>query len=124
MHSILFTPTFDRHAREAGLTEDELGTIASTLAANPLAGDLIKGTGGARKVRFAGRGRGKSGGYRTVHFFGGDDVPIFLLALIDKGVRADLSQSERNELARILAEIANIYREGVKKKIEETRYRR
>jgi hypothetical protein len=44
--------------------------IVSALAAEPLAGDLIAGTGGARKVRSARTGSGKSGGYRTVHYFG------------------------------------------------------
>ncbi len=70
------------------------------------------GTGGARKLRHAGRGEGKSGGYRTIHYFGGDDVPIFLLALIDKGKRANLSQAERNDLARTLPKIADAYRQA------------
>jgi hypothetical protein len=111
MQTILFTPTFERQARAAGLDEDDFAAIASNLAADPLAGDLIAGTGGARKVRFARAGEGKSGGYRTIHYFGGDDVPIFLLALIDKRDRANLSKAERNELAAILPKLAAAYRE-------------
>lgn len=84
MQTVLLTPTFERQAKAAGLSEDDIAAIASSLAADPLAGNLIAGTGGARKVRFPRSGSGKSGGYRTVHYFGGDDVPIFLLALIDK----------------------------------------
>jgi hypothetical protein len=103
--------TFERQAKAAG-GEDDLAAIASTLAADPLAGDLIAGSGGARKVRFARLGSGKSGGFRTVHYFGGDDVPIFLLALIDKRERANLSKAQRNELAAILPKIAAAYREG------------
>lgn len=110
MQSVLFTPTFERQAKAAGLSEEELGEIASTLARDPLAGDLMEGTGGARKVRFARRGAGKSGGYRTIHYFGGDDVPVFLLALVDKGTRANLSKAERNELAKVLPQIAATYR--------------
>jgi hypothetical protein len=71
-------------------------TIASSLAENPFAGDLMPGAGGARKVRFAREGKGKRGGYRTVHYYGGIDVPIFLLALIDKGKKSDLLMAERN----------------------------
>ena len=72
---------------------------------------MMVGTAEARgKVRFARRGAGKSGGYRTIHYFGGDDVPIFVLALIDKGERANLSKGERNELAEILPRIADAYR--------------
>jgi hypothetical protein len=108
MQTVLLRPTFERQAKAAGLSEDDIAAIASALAADPLAGDLITGT--ARKVRFARSGSGKSGGYRTVHYFGGDDVPIFLLALIDKRERANLSKAERNELAAILLKIAAAYR--------------
>lgn len=115
MQTVLFTLTFERQAKAAGLSEDELAAIASALASDPPAGDLVAGTGGARKVRFARDGSGKSGGYRTIHYFGGDDVPIFLLALVDKRARANLTKAERNELAEILPKIADAYREGRKK---------
>ncbi|WP_298356946.1 type II toxin-antitoxin system RelE/ParE family toxin [Rhodoblastus sp.] len=115
MQTVLFTPTFERQAKAAGLGEDDLAAIASALAADPLAGDLIAGTGGARKARFARAGSGKSGGYRTIHYFAGDDVPIFLLVLIDKRARANLTKAERNELAAILPKIAAAYREGRRK---------
>jgi hypothetical protein len=115
MQTVLLTPTFERQAKAAGLSEDEIAAIASALASDPLAGDLIAGTGGARKVRFARRGAGKSGGYRVVYYFGGDDAPIFLLALVDKRERANLTKAERNELATILPKIAAAYREGRRK---------
>ena len=75
------------------------------------------GTGSARKVRFARRGQGKSGGYRTVHYYGGDDVPVFLLALVSKGQRANLSTAERNTLRAELAHLADDYRFGVSQKV-------
>lgn len=78
MQTVLLTPTFERQAKAAGLSEDDIAAIASSLAADPLAGDLIAGTGGARKVRFARSGSGKSGGYRTVHYFGGRRRSDFL----------------------------------------------
>jgi hypothetical protein len=112
MQSVVFTAVFERHAKDAGLSDDELMAIATRLSENPLVGVLIPGTGGARKTRFAREGKGKSGGYRTIHYFGGDDIPIFLLALIDKGKRADLSQAERNTLSELLAGIGAAYREG------------
>jgi hypothetical protein len=88
-----------------------------------LAGDLIPGTGGARKRRFVGRGKGKSGGYRTVSYFAGADVPVLLLALIDKGERADLSEGERRELRKELAGYASDYRAGVRNRIAALRKR-
>jgi hypothetical protein len=57
----------------------ERHNIVTTLAANPTAGVEIPGTGGARKLRFAGRGKGKSGGYRVITFYSGVGVPVFLL---------------------------------------------
>lgn len=112
MQTVLLTPTFERQAKETGLSEEDVQEIASFIAANPLQGDLMAGTGGARKLRFAGRGKGKSGGYRTIHFFGGDDVPVFLLAVLSKGERANLTKAERNVLAVLLPKIAEAYREG------------
>lgn len=114
MHVILLTPTFEAHAKTAGVSEAELANIVTTIARAPLAGDPIPGTGGARKVRFSAHGKGKSGGYRTIHYFGGEDVPVFLLALVSKGQRADLSQAERNELRTILGGLADDYRAAVK----------
>jgi len=75
----------------------------------------------AAHVRLAGRGKGKSGGYRVVSYFAADDVPVLLLALIDKGERADLSQAERNELRKELQGFADDYRAGVKARIADLR---
>lgn len=110
VHTVLETPVFQADCKAAGATEAELRMIVDAIAANPLAGDLIPGTGGARKMRFArqggGKGGGKSGGCRAVHHFGGEDVPVFLLALVAKSQRADLSQTERNRLRDILPKLA------------------
>lgn len=110
---MLATPIFLAQAHRAGLDDDELQAIEAWLSENPTAGAVMRGTGGARKVRFARHGKGKSGGYRTIHFFGGDDVPLFLLALIDKGREANLSRAAKNELAKTLPRIADAYRAGV-----------
>ena len=83
-----------------------------------LAGDDIPGTGGARKVRFAGRGKGKSGGYRVVTFYSGPDIPVFLLNVFAKGDRIDLTKAERNELREILSGIVATYREGVRHHVQ------
>lgn len=58
MHSIVETPDYLDDCKAAGITETERAEIVLSLAANPLAGVLIPGTDGARKVRFAGRGKG------------------------------------------------------------------
>jgi hypothetical protein len=75
MQAVVETHSFRRAANEAGLTEDERLAITNTVAANPMLGDLMEGTGGARKLRLAARGKGKSGGYRIITFYAAADVP-------------------------------------------------
>ena len=77
----------------------------------------MEGTGGCRKLRFAGKGKGKRGGLRTIHYYVSDDVPVLLLALIDKGEDENLSKAERNELRIELAGYADDYRKGVIEKV-------
>jgi hypothetical protein len=117
VHAVLETLTFLRDVAQNGMSEDQHERIVRRIAENPRQGDVISGTGGARKVRFAGRGKGKSGGYRVVTYFAADDVPVLLLTLINKGERADLSQAERNALRMELQGFAEDYRSGVKAKI-------
>ncbi len=125
MHVVIETATFLADARRAGLSEEAQTKIVDYVSrhplADPLAGDPMPGTGGARKVRIAGRGKGKSGGYRVVTYYGGEDVPVFLLVLFSKGDRANLSQAERNELRSILGGLAADYRARVKRKMRRIR---
>jgi hypothetical protein len=114
MHVVIRTPTFLADAKAAGLSEDDQQLIVVAISEDPHLGDVMPGTGGCRKIRFARKGKGKRGGYRTVHYFAGSDVPVLLLALINKGERPDLSQEEKNELRRELAGYADDYRAGVK----------
>lgn len=115
MHTVAETRAFQRQAADAGMTEAEIAAMVTYLAANPLAGDEIAGTGGCRKVRVAGRGKGKSGGYRTITFYSGPSLPLFLLAVFSKGDRANLSQKERNALAGLTRDIVAAYRGRVTK---------
>ena len=78
MHTVVLTPKFLADAKFAGVSESEMEAIIDVIAADPSAGDLIPETGGARKVRIGGRGRGKSGGYRVITFYVVDDLPVFL----------------------------------------------
>ncbi len=110
MQAVIETEAFLRGARGAGISDEERAAIVDFLAGNPDAGDEIKGTGGARKLRFAGKGKGKRGGYRVITFYSGSDIPVFLLDVFAKNERTDLSQAERNELRRILAVLAEAYR--------------
>ena len=124
MQTVIRTPTFLSDAKVAGLSEDEQDNIVAEISKNPTAGALMEGTGGCRKLRFGGKGKGKSGGFRTVHYYAGDDVPVLLLALIDKGKDENLSKAERNELRIELAGYADDYRKGVIEKIAALGHRK
>lgn len=117
MHSIVETPAYIDDCKAAGITEPERAEIIVSLAANPLAGVLIPGTGGARKVRFAGRGKGKSGGYRIITYYSGEDIPLFLLNVFAKGDKVNLTKAERNELREELMGLADDYRQGVRRHV-------
>ena len=119
MHGVIETSIFLRDAARAGLSDDERAKIIDLVADNPMAGDLIPGTGGARKLRVARRGKGKSGGYRIITYYAAKDVPILLLAVIDKSDRANLSQAEKNALRDRLLRFAPTYRDGVKQRLRD-----
>jgi hypothetical protein len=96
-----------RAADEAGLSEAEKEAIVLAVAENPELGDPIAGTGGCRKFRFAGRGKGKSGGYRIITFFSGQRIPVFLITVFGKGEKSNLSRAEQNKLKSVAAVLAN-----------------
>lgn len=110
MQTVIETPFYLHDAKAVGLSDKERTEIVDFLAANPAAGAEIKGTGGARKTRFAGKGKGKSGGYRVITFYSGIDVPVFLLNVFAKNEKIDLSQAERNEFKAVLMDLADAYR--------------
>ncbi|MCC7017701.1 MAG: type II toxin-antitoxin system RelE/ParE family toxin [Rhodospirillales bacterium] len=114
MHTVIETADYLKDARAARLSEAERGAVVDYLARHPDAGTVVPGTGGARKLRFAGRGKGKSGGYRVVTFYSGRDIPVFLLNVFAKGDKVDLSPAERNELRAVLSALVDYYRTGVK----------
>lgn len=121
MHTVIETEAYLRSAKEAGISALDLATIASIVATNPMVGAVMKETGGARKVRIAGRGKGKSGGYRVITFFGGDDIPVFLLDVYGKDEQDNLSKAARNELRATLPLIAAAYRASVARRVHTLR---
>jgi hypothetical protein len=91
------------------LAEADRRAIIEHLAAHPSAGDLIEGTGGVRKMRWARDGRGKSGGVRVVYYFHNDAMPLYLLTMFAKSERANLSKAERNDLAGLVDLLVEIW---------------
>lgn len=104
-------PGFDQAADRA-LSAEELHTALTAIAQDPLAGDLLKGTGGVRKLRVKGDGRGKSGGARVIYYFYDSENPIYLLTVFAKKEKDNLSEAERNALKKLTAELKAALRAG------------
>jgi hypothetical protein len=111
MHAVVETVPYLADADHL-FTDEERASIVDTVSADPLAGVVIPGTGGVRKLRVAATGRGKRGGARIIYLFGGADVPVFLLAVFAKNEKSDLTQAQRNGLGRMTAELLANYRRG------------
>jgi len=117
LHTVVETPEYLSRV-ELLLSESERAVVAHWIAAHPTAGDLIPGTGGARKVRWAAKGKGKRGGARVITYFAGQSMPVFLLSVFAKGRQADLTMAERNALRAMLADLANNYRKRIRRDVK------
>jgi len=82
------------------LNDDEYRELELHLARDPEAGDVIQGTGGFRKVRWADRrrGKGRRGGLRVIYFYFEQDRQIWFLTMYGKDEAADLTSKEKRAL--------------------------
>lgn len=100
---LIETRLFTRQV-QAALTAEEYRLLQLELILRPDSGDLIRGSGGLRKVRCRLAGRGKRGGARVIYYWKRAADQIFLLFLFSKGVQSNLSPSELRTLRRLVAE--------------------
>jgi mRNA-degrading endonuclease RelE of RelBE toxin-antitoxin system len=108
-NTVVEVAPFTARAREIW-TDDELQEFVDFIARNPLAGVVIPGSGGIRKVRWAASGRGKRGGARIIYYFHSEALPLFLLTVYGKNVADDLSARQKQTLAAAVAELVARYR--------------
>jgi len=96
-------PAFTRNLGDY-LDEERYRALQNELAGNPDAGDLIPGTGGFRKIRWADlrRGKGRRGGLRIIYYYFLSDRQIWLMTLYAKDEAADLSPQEKKALKRAI----------------------
>jgi hypothetical protein len=92
--SVVETPTFVRQAEKIW-DDEEREAFVDHIARNPLAGDIIPGTGGVRKIRWSRKGTGKRGGARVIYFHHRLDMPLYLLMVYAKASREDMSPDEK-----------------------------
>ena len=100
------TSIFTRQIKELA-TDDEFRNLQIELIANPLAGALIVGTGGLRKIRLAAGGKGKSGGARVIYFVATEEV-IYLLLAYPKSAKESLTSADKAILKSLMKQFKQV----------------
>jgi hypothetical protein len=99
VQTVVETPTYLALSNKL-FSEEDRADIVALVAADPQCGDVIRGTGGFRKVRVARKGMGKSGGARVVYIWRNERFPVFLITVFPKNQKENLSMAERNALRK------------------------
>jgi len=84
------------------LSDDEYRGLQSYLLQKPDAGNIVRGSGGVRKVRWAKSGQGKSGGLRAIYYWKKTDHEIWMLTLYSKSERATISAHTLKQIAEAI----------------------
>jgi len=98
------TPTFSR-LLPALLDDDSYAAFQRTLVEQPDKGDLIPGSGGARKLRHALPGRGKSGGVRVIYYWHVASEQIYLLLIYPKSKKGNLTAQETAVMRELIKQL-------------------
>jgi mRNA-degrading endonuclease RelE of RelBE toxin-antitoxin system len=98
------TPVFARRA-EALLSPEERYELIDFLANNPMAGDLVPGLGGIRKLRFGARGKGTRGGSRVIYYVLDKGHPIVALLIYGKNEQANFTTAQRKVMASVVQQL-------------------
>jgi len=109
LQTVVETPEFLKQS--AGLMDDALRKeFIDFIASHPQKGDLITGTGGARKIRWSGHpNQGKSGGVRIIYYYHDEKIPIFLFTVYAKNQRANITAAEKSILKKFIQLIVKTY---------------
>lgn len=105
IRSFVLTQGFEKSWAAMDLGDDDLRVLQNLLIEDPEAGDVIQGTGGARKVRIPLEGRGKSGGGRVIYVDVVVRERIYLLMAYPKNVQTDLSPDQKKMVRKVVERI-------------------
>ena len=87
------------------MDENEYDRLLEFLARNYLKGDIIAGSGGVRKIRYARQGKGKSAGFRVIYYYHSEGHPVVPFTMFAKNQKTNISGAETNELYTIVQRI-------------------
>ncbi len=99
--TFLETPVFTEAIR-AFLSDDSYRALQVALVLRPEQGAVIPGTGGLRKIRWSGKGHGKSGGYRIIYYWHVASETIYMLFVYPKNKQEDLTPLQKKLLAQLV----------------------
>jgi hypothetical protein len=99
--TVVETAEFLRHATKL-MADSDREELVAFVGANPEVGQIIQGTGGVRKTRWAREGMGRRGGTRVVYYYHNERLPLFLLSAYAKNRKANISKAERNAMKRLI----------------------
>ena len=102
--TVLQLPKFKAEATEL-IGADAIEALAVYLIEHPNAGDVIPGSGGIRKLRWAAKGKGKRGGARIIYLYVVVAARIYLMRCYAKNVKTDLTADEKKQLRQIAAHL-------------------
>lgn len=88
-HEFIESSVFSAYVADY-LDDDDYAALQAYLSEQPDAGDLVRGSGGVRKVRWARPGGGKSGGVRICYYVRTRAGQILMLVIYAKNVRASI----------------------------------
>lgn len=101
----IYTMSFRKSWEAMGLDDESLVELEEALLENPQVGDVIQGTGGARKMRIQLEGRGTRGGGRVIYLDVYEKEHLYLLFAYPKNVQTDLTPEQKKAIRKIVAEI-------------------
>jgi hypothetical protein len=101
VHTVVESPIFQK-LWPLYWDEEERAEFAAHVAANPEEGDVIRGSGGVRKIRWSRPGTGKSGGVRIVYIVRTEQGEVYLLTMFAKSVKENIPLAVLKEIRRAL----------------------
>lgn len=95
----IFSEDIDRE-----LSLEEYRRLQLSLLLRPKQGDLIRGSGGLRKLRWHRHGMGKRGGLRVVYFWEAKSETFYMLTVYRKNDQEDLTPRQTATLRKLVEE--------------------
>ncbi|UNC93511.1 type II toxin-antitoxin system RelE/ParE family toxin [Candidatus Contubernalis alkaliaceticus] len=112
IREFIMMPEFDKMWAKMGLNDEELKSLQLEILSNPKSGEVIRGTGRLRKMRFALEGKGKSSSIRVLYVDFVIFEKVYLITAYPKSQKDNLSEAERNDIKKLIALLEKTLKQG------------